>query len=543
MAQTPPLNLSNIVDITVTVSPSAVTANQFNQGLFLGPSNVIPSYGTNPRLRQYTSTAAMLADGFTATEPEYIAAQIYFSQVPTPQYIWIGRQDATAIGAIVIDGRTVLDGAMSSATNPTYLNSATASFVSGDVGLAVRVVGAGAAGVDLVTTVSSVTSGSIAVLASPCLTTVTAAQSSIGIVGSGYAAGDTFTVTQAGGSNDLITVATVGHSGVPLSLSIGVAQGGTGFTTASALPTVATSPSTGTGLEVNITAGESSLQAAMACRAASNIWYGLAVNNPADADNLALSEWADPQWQTTRYYPWSNTVGIINAVPSNLALQLKTLKLRVLGTYATTQSGLYPNNIYAAAAVMGVEMGLNTGLGGSFFTTAHKQLVGITPEPLTQTQYTNIITAGFNAYCNFSPYELYEPGFMSNGAPSFLWLNLAVLVQNLMLNTLGVLEANPAVPQTNSGEHLLIQAAEAACQNSQNIGFLADGLWRGPTISILGVSLTYGQAITGGFLVQAQPYSAQSQNDRAAGRAMPLYVAVTSAGAVQSLLIGVYTSL
>ena len=69
MAQTPPLNLSNIVDITVTVSPSAVTANQFNQGLFIGPSTVIPSYGTNPRLRQYPSTAAMLADGFTATEP------------------------------------------------------------------------------------------------------------------------------------------------------------------------------------------------------------------------------------------------------------------------------------------------------------------------------------------------------------------------------------------------------------------------------------------------------------------------------------------
>jgi hypothetical protein len=543
MAQTPPLDLSNIVDITVTVSPSAVTANQFNQGLFVGPSAVIPSYGTNPRLRQYTSTTAMLSDGFTISDPEYIAAQIYFSQSPAAQFVWIGRQDLTAVGAIVIDGRTVLDGAMSSVTNPTFLTSATAAFVSGDVGLPVRVIGAGTAGADLVTTVASVTSGTVAVLASPCLTTVTAKQVSVGFVGSGYVAGDTFTVTQSGGSNDLITVATVGASGVPLSLSIGVGQGGTGFTTASALPTVATSPSAGTGLEVNITAGESLLQAAQACRAASNVWYGLAVNNPSDADNLALSAWADPLWRNTRYYPWSSTVGIVNATTNNIALQLKALKLRVLGTYATTQSGLYPDNIYAAAAVMGVEMGLNTGLGGSFFTTAHKQLAGIAPEPLTQTQYTNIINAGFNAYCNFDPYELYEPGVMSNGTPSFLWLNLAVLVQNLTLNELGVLEANPVVPQTNSGEHLLIQAAEAACQNSQNIGFLADGVWKGQTISIPGVTLTYGQAIPGGFLVQAQPYSVQSSNDRAAGKAMPLYVAVTSAGAVQSLLIGVYAQL
>jgi hypothetical protein len=132
---------------------------------------------------------------------------------------------------------------------------------------------------------------------------------------------------------------------------------------------------------------------------------------------------------------------------------------------------------------------------------------------------------------------------MSNGAPSFLWLNLAGLVQTLQLNELGVLESNPAVPQTNSGEHLLIQAANAAGQTYQNIGFLVDGIWRGQTINIPGVTLTYGQAIPGGFLTQAQPYSAQSQNDRAAGKAMPLYFAVTTAGAVQSLLIGVYTTL
>ena len=463
MAQTPPLNLSNIVDISVTVSPSAVTANLFNQGLFVGPSTVIPSYGTNPRLRQYTSTAAMLTDGFLISDPEVLAAGIYLSQSPAPQYIWIGCQDATAISTATIN-----------------------------------------------------------------------------VAGTEWAVNDTFNIVAAGGTYGVGKV-TAASSGIPSAISI-VTQG-TGYSVEAAT-TTAISPSIGVALTLNITAiGESLLQAAVACRMASNIWYGLAVNNPADNDNLVISEWADPLWQSTRYYPWSNTVGIVNATAANIALELQTLKLRMLGTYATTQGGLYPENVYAAAAVMGVEMGLNTGLGGSFFTTAHKQLVGIAPEPLTQTQYTNILAAGFNVYANFSPYELYEPGFMSNGAPSFLWLNLAVLVQNLMLNELGVLEANPAVPQTNSGEHLLIQAAEAACQNSQNIGFLADGIWKGQNISIPGVTLTYGQAIPGGFLVQASPYSQQSSNDRAAGKAMPLYCAITSAGAVQSLLIGVYTQL
>ena len=467
---TPPLGLANIVDITVTVSPNAVIANQFNEGLFVGPTTVIPSYGANSRLRVYgpgavAALAGMLTDGFLTSSPEYIAAQIYFSQNQPASYIWIGRQDLTAVGTLTIGNAD----------------------------------------------------------------------------GTGYAVGDEFTVTQ-GGATNIIGKVTAESGGIPSAIAI--VQQGTGASIANNLATVAISPAVGSGLTVDITTlGESLLQASTACRLASTAWYGLAVNNPSDADNLALSQWADPLWQSTRYYPWSSTLAIANGVTGNLALELQAQNLRVLGTYATTQSGLYPNNIYAAAAAMGVEMGLNTGLAGSFFTTAHKQLVGIAPEPLTQTQYTNIKNSGFNAYCNFAPYQLYEPGFMSNGAPSFLWLQLAVLVQNLQIDELGVLESNPAVPQTNPGEHLLINGANNACQTSQNIGFLADGIWEGQTINIPGVSLVPGQPIPGGFLNQAQPYSQQSAEDRAAGKAMPIYCAITTAGAVQSLLIGVYTQL
>lgn len=467
MTTTPPLDLSNIVDINVTVSPNAVVAPQFNQGLFIGPSTAIPSYGANSRLRQYptaTVEAAMVADGFSPTDPEVVAGIIYASQQPTAQFYWAGRQDLTAVSTFVID-----------------------------------------------------------------------------VAGTGWSVNDEFTVTQ-GGATNIIGKVTAASGGVPSAIAL--VQQGTGASIAVGLATTAITPSTGINLTVSITGlGESLLQAAVACRSASNVWYGLAVNAPVDADNLALSEWADPLWQSTRYYPYSDDLAIPNAGANNLAVQLKNLKLRVLGTYATTQSGLYPNNIYAAAAVMGVEMGLNTGLAGSFFTVAHKQLIGIAPEPLTQTQYSNILSQDWNAYCNFDPYDLYEPGFMSNGAPSFLWLNLARLVANLQIAELGVLESNPAVPQTNSGEHLLINAANEACTISQNIGFLADGIWRGQTINIPGVQLAPGQAIPGGFLNQAQPYSQQSQNDRAAGKAMPVYCAVTSAGAVQSLLIGVYTQL
>jgi hypothetical protein len=100
------LPLSDIVNVSVIVSPTAVQGPQFNQALIVGNSAVIPSYGANSRARQYSGglsiLQAMLRDGFTLTSPEYLAASFYLAQQPTPYYLWIGRQDTTAIGSYAI---------------------------------------------------------------------------------------------------------------------------------------------------------------------------------------------------------------------------------------------------------------------------------------------------------------------------------------------------------------------------------------------------------------------------------------------------------
>lgn len=98
--------ISIIADVTVVTSSPQIAAPTFNTGLVIGPTAAIPSYGTNPRIRKYlaaTYSTAMISDGFMTTSPEYICAQIYFSQSPQPQAIYIGRQDTTAIQTIVYD--------------------------------------------------------------------------------------------------------------------------------------------------------------------------------------------------------------------------------------------------------------------------------------------------------------------------------------------------------------------------------------------------------------------------------------------------------
>lgn len=95
--------LSLIVDVNISIAGVGASPPAFNQGLIIGTSAVIPTVGVNSRLQQFTSTAAMLTAGFSSSSAEYIAAQIYFSQNPgaPPLYLWIGRQNLTAIASAI----------------------------------------------------------------------------------------------------------------------------------------------------------------------------------------------------------------------------------------------------------------------------------------------------------------------------------------------------------------------------------------------------------------------------------------------------------
>jgi hypothetical protein len=532
-----PLSLMDIIEVNVSVAEGAVAPFAFNQGLMIGTSSVIPSYGPDSRIREYSTTDEMLVDGFTDSDPEYLAATLYASQPSNPGAFWIGRQDLTAIQTAVPDGRTVTDGAMSSSVNPTYLDSATAAFVSGDIGSTVRVVGAGSGGADLVTTIASINSGTEAVLTDAASTTVSGAQVSIGPVGSGYAVND-LVYPSSGGTNAILKVSSVGQSGVVTGLSTIVGSQGTGFSIESGLDT--TTNGSGTGLEINVTAiGETPLQAVQACQLLNQNqqWYGVMVCGATDADHLAIGAYVTANWEQIAYFGATVTTDVVNGVPNNVALQAKALQYKIFLIYSTTQSGLYPNNIYAAAAVLGEYAGLNTGLSGSAFTMALKDIVGIAEELITQTQYNNLLEANCNAILQFGPYtnQLYN-GILSSGDYFDQILFRAMLVNRIQIDLMNLLTTVQKVPQTNAGEQALIGQVDNACQSMVDIGYLAPGVWNGPAILN---GLVPGQTLPLGYLNQAQPYSAQNPGDRAARKAMPIYCAIIEAGAVHSVQVNV----
>ncbi|MBX4266539.1 DUF3383 family protein [Clostridium estertheticum] len=86
------LPLSDIVNVSINVGPVSSVRTGFNVALIVGISAIINS---ETRVKTYKKIGDMSEDGWLGTEPEYLAAQIYFSQSPTPSSVVIGRWDPT----------------------------------------------------------------------------------------------------------------------------------------------------------------------------------------------------------------------------------------------------------------------------------------------------------------------------------------------------------------------------------------------------------------------------------------------------------------
>jgi hypothetical protein len=532
-----------IIDVTVDVyiSPLSPPLPLFNQGLILGPSNVIPPYGSsltlcvvsnggtnyvvgdtvsvaggtngqltvtaisaggvvtgvqilqggtgytiatasctggsgtsltvsivtvgggNSRLRQYQSSGAMLSDGFVITDPEYIAASLYFDQDadgPPPQILWVGTQN-TSGGAI-----------LSAAVN----NPGTGYAVGNIIG----VVGAG--GVLVVTGVSGGVVTGVSILQD----------------GSGYSAGSNATLSNYPGASGLTVTLTVGN--------------------------------------------ESLLGAAIYCAQTQTSWYGLYACGAQKTDHEALAGWAQNQQSNSdpvMYFYNTADSDVLNNNAGNIFAYLKALNYnRAIGIYSTVQGGTYPNNAYSGAAVMGLAFGLNTGLANSYFTLKFKLLVGVSTEPVTLTQANNIWANKGNLFGNFNNvYSYLTQGYLANGQFFDEVLNLDMLSADIQYSEMNLLTSNNSIPQTDPGESILIHAVNGAAQRAVVRGFIAPNqVWQGVTI----INLQSGNPLPAGYLAQAYPYSQQSLADRDARKAQPIYLSIAEAGAVHSLTVGVY---
>jgi hypothetical protein len=477
------LPLSDILNVTVVVSPAASPGPAFNQGHVVGSSAVIPSVGANNRVQQFTSLTAMSTAGFAPTAAEYLWADLYFGQSPAPSYLWVGRQDLTALAAVT--------------------------------------PGSG---------------------------------------GTNYEVGDVLTVVQSGGSFGQVKVTTVNSGGSPLSpgpvtgLAIIPDSQGTGYAVANGLNTTGGS---GSGCTVNITAvGETPLQAVTACRNASPIWYACSFVGTAsvagiDSDLEAISAFIEGASPPSLHLLTTGEAAVLNGTAGNLLATLQAAHYRrTFSMYSTTQSGAWPNNVYASAAPMGLLMGANTGTPGSYYPLMFKPIAGVGYEPLTQTQVTAICgavdrsTVGLNGNCYLNYQNganaWIQMGVMAAGVFVDEVINLDVLASNIQVNGVVLLTSLPSIPLSDLGMTQMKNVFVTACQQSRSVGFVAQsGVWTGQQIGSGNAGIYPGQALPQGFAIYSNPVSQMSQAQRAARILPPVTVAVIEAGTGNSLTVTV----
>lgn len=277
-----------------------------------------------------------------------------------------------------------------------------------------------------------------------------------------------------------------------------------------------------------VSANETILEAVTACRSSNTNWYACYVCGGADADIEAVAQYIESATPTSVYFYDTQDTAILAGTTPNL---MSTLQ----GDAYTRTMGIYSTTAYAGAAVMGVAMGSNTGLANSAFTMAYKTLVGVTPEVLTTTEYTNIKGWNGNTYTSFGgQYNLLTPGYVANGTPFDQILNLDILTANIQTAAITALTSEPKIPQTDGGVTMIMNDIAATLDEARTEGILAPGVWNAAPV----LGLQTGTNLPMGYLVLADTIANQSQTDRDARKSPPIYACVKLAGAIEHAVIG-----
>ena len=202
---------------------------------------------------------------------------------------------------------------------------------------------------------------------------------------------------------------------------------------------------------------------------------------------------------------------------------------RVVATYAAAVSD--------AAAVMGTAMGLQLANTAASFALCYRTVAGISPSDLTQAQVDAIQALGGNVYVTRGySFRLLEKGTTPSGYRYDEILYTDMIAADLQAAAVSMLARNTGkMPQTDDSTAMFINRFSGILAGYTARGVLAPAAWRGNAAG----SIQPGDVLENGFALWADSYDTQSEADRQAHKAMPVSVALTLAGSLESVVISV----
>lgn len=475
------LSVDRVVKVAVNLQPLAAGRRNFGVLCIAGDSAVIDGL---ERLRSYTSIEGV-ADDFGTTDPEYLAALLYFSQSPKPSILYIARW-------VREDSPGLLYGGMATTTMETWT-----AITDGSMSLAID--------------------GDAVALTSLNFHSATNMNGVASVINTALGSDGDCTWD---GTKFIITSGTAGADS-----SVGYATSGASGTNVSALAgltaTLAYDPVPGYDAETPV-------QCAETLADVSGEWYGLmfaASTMPTDDQSMAVAGFIEAASKARVFGYTVTDIRAKSAVyASDLFTRLKALSYdRSIGQYSTSSP-------YAVASLLGRAFTVNFNANRSTITLKFKTEPGIVAETITETEATALAAKNANVFVNYdNDTAIVQEGKVASGAyfdevHGLDWLQNAIQTECFNL----LYQSKTKVPQTESGVGQIVSTIAKVCREAINNGLIAPGVWNADGFG----QLAQGDYLPQGFYIYSQPIVDQAQSEREARKAPPIQVAAKLAGAV-----------
>lgn len=479
------LSVSDVVNVSIVMSPIAAAVRNFGALLVLGSSSVID---TNERIRSYTTLPAVASD-FGTTAPEYLAAVNFFAQSPQPSLLYIGRWAQTASAG-------VLHGARLSASQQAISNF--------------TAITAGGFNITIDGTVKNITGLNFS---SATNLNAVAAIIATALGSSGNAVW--------GANNqrfDIISKTT----GATSSVSYATAGTGTDISTLLGLTSAS-----GASVPVGGIVAETLLSAVAQMANLSNDWYGLAVAaiGLQDADQIAVAGFIEAASPSRIFGITTQAAATVDPTSTtDLAYVLAAAKYRRTFTQYSSSSPYAVTSMYGRAFTVDFTGNKTT------ITLKFKQEPGVTAETLSETQAATLKAKKCNVFINYNnSTAIIQEGQMTDGSFFDEVHGLDYLQNDVQTAYYNALYTSPTkIPQTDAGNAVLATVISARLAQGVTNGLIAPGVWNAAGFG----ALTQGDTLDKGYYVYTPPIATQSQADREARKAVTNQCAIKLAGAV-----------
>lgn len=280
---------------------------------------------------------------------------------------------------------------------------------------------------------------------------------------------------------------------------------------------------------------ETPVETVTACRMVDGEWY--VVMYCADITNdehLKVAEYIEATKPNSLYAYTTADKEVLKGTDNNIFTMMKNKNYRrSIGQFSTQHKD-------AIVAIIGWAMGAMTGTANSAYTIAYKTEVGVSTETsagaVSSSEVETLKKNNGNVYINRgSYYDIFEDGTMADGTWFDEMIFLDKYQNDMQLTIMDLLYQNNKIAQTESGVTQIIDAVKEVCEDMRRIGFIESGVWKASNL----LALKRGDTLPSGYFIQSEPIDQQSQADRDARKAPPLYVSLKLAGAIHHVTVQV----